>query len=60
MVYYTMKTFTITFTQSFNGEIETVDFRGFNAEHAEERFLDSLDEESGSQGVRILSVFKKS
>jgi hypothetical protein len=29
---------------------------GFNAEHAEERFFDSMEEEGGTQGLEVLSV----
>jgi len=29
---------------------------GFNAEHAESRFFDSMEEEGGTQGLQILSV----
>jgi hypothetical protein len=31
---------------------------GYDAEHAEERFFDSMEEEGGTQGLEILSTVK--
>jgi hypothetical protein len=51
-----MKKYKITYTQSRNGEHETTIYRGYDADHAVERFLDSMEEEGGSQGIEIVSV----
>ena len=50
-----MKLFEITYTDS-SSETQKATFRGYNYEHAEERFLDSMDDEGGSDGVTVISV----
>lgn len=37
-------------------EAETVYFKGHNAAHAEERFIDSMMDNGGMEGVEVLSV----
>jgi hypothetical protein len=49
-----MKLYTITYSES--GETGTTPWHGLDAEHAENRFLDSLECQGGNEGVRILSV----
>lgn len=38
------------------GELSSTVFRGYDADHAVERFMDSMGEEGGSEGIEIVSV----
>ena len=49
-----MKRFKITYKEGQYSETQTCLMRGTNAEHAEERFFDSMEEEGGTQGLEIL------
>ena len=51
-----MKLFRITYRDTPSGEQQTTTFRGYDAEHAENRFLDSLESEGGNEGVIVESV----
>jgi len=52
-----MKRFKITYTDC--GEQFTCIYRGYDAEHAGERFMDSFIEEQGDcLGIEIISVVK--
>lgn len=51
-----MKTFKIRYKDGQDSEIQTCIYRGHDAEHAEMRFLDSLEEEGGTKGVEIFST----
>jgi hypothetical protein len=51
-----MKRYLITYRESRDSETQTCTFRGYDAGHAEERFVDSCAEEGGMQGLVIVSV----
>jgi hypothetical protein len=51
-----MKRYKITYRESKDSETQSRLMFGFNSEHAEERFIDSMEEEGGTQGLQILSV----
>lgn len=51
-----MKPYRITWRESSDDEPQSTVFHGFDAEHAEERFLDSFESEGGSAGVIIESI----
>ena len=53
-----MKRFKITYRQGQHSETQTCLMNGYDAEHAEERFFDSMEEEGGTQGLEILSTVK--
>lgn len=49
-----MKPYIITYSEG--GETSQSQWSGFNADHAIERFMDTMSEEGGSEGVRVLSA----
>lgn len=51
-----MKLYCITYRDTPSSEQQTTTFRGHDAEHAENRFLDSLESEGGNEGVIVESV----
>lgn len=51
-----MKRYKITYRQSRDCEVQSCIMFGFNSEHAESRFFDSMEEEGGTQGLEVLSV----
>ena len=51
-----MKRYRITYKESRGGETQETLFKGYDADHAIERFLDSCEEEGGSQGIEIVSA----
>ena len=51
-----MKRYKITYRQSRDSETQSCLMFGFNAEHAEGRFIDSMEEEGGTQGLQVFSV----
>jgi hypothetical protein len=51
-----MKRYKITYKESRDSETQSCLMFGFNSKHAEERFIDSMEEEGGAQGLQILSV----
>lgn len=54
-----MKLYLITYTEGFqNVETQTAIFKGCDANHAEERFMESMADEGGIEGIRVLSVSK--
>lgn len=53
---HTMKRFKITYKDGQGSETQSCYMLGTNAEHAEMRFLDSLEEEGGNEGVEIIST----
>lgn len=52
----TMNRYRITYTEGSDGETETATFKGYDADHAVERFLDALDAQGGTEGIEVLSV----
>ncbi len=50
-----MKPYWVTYTECDDVR-QTVKWHGYDASHAEERFFESMAEDGGMQGVRILSV----
>jgi hypothetical protein len=51
-----MKRYKITYQESRDSETQSCLMFGFNSEHAESRFFDSMEEEGGTHGLQILSV----
>lgn len=51
-----MKPFLIRYKDGPEDEPQSAMFRGYDASHAEERFMDSMAEEGGIEGLRVLSV----
>ena len=51
-----MTRYKITYQESRGSETQSCIMFGFNSEHAETRFFDSMEEEGGTQGLQILSV----
>ena len=53
-----MKQYAISYRQSKGGETETTYCKGYDADHATERFMDSMAEEGGIEGVEVLDVVR--
>lgn len=51
-----MKSFKIRYKEGPHSEILSTIYKGHDAEHAEERFLDSMEEEGGTEGLEIVST----
>lgn len=49
-----MQPFIITYSEG--GETSHVQWSGYDAAHAEERFMDTMEQEGGTQGLRIIAV----
>lgn len=51
-----MKLYCITYRDTPSSEQQTTTVHGYDAEHAENRFIDSLESEGGNEGVIVESV----
>tara|TARA_R110000868_G_scaffold407044_1_gene688103 strand:- start:272 stop:511 length:240 start_codon:yes stop_codon:yes gene_type:complete len=50
-----MKWYEVTYTDGTPDQ-QTWMCKAFDAEHAEEKFMDSFEEEGGTQGVKVIAV----
>lgn len=53
-----MNRYLISYYEGKGGETQKTQVRGYDEDHALERFFDSMEEEGGTQGVNVLSIHK--
>ena len=51
-----MKRFRIIYRESADSETQETTSRGYDSEHAGDRFLDQMNDEGGTQGLCVVSV----
>lgn len=51
-----MNRYKVTYRQSRDSETQTCTVRAYDAEHAEDKFFDSMDEEGGIEGLIVDAV----
>tara|TARA_R110000868_G_scaffold212073_1_gene462115 strand:- start:466 stop:708 length:243 start_codon:yes stop_codon:yes gene_type:complete len=51
-----MKWYEVTYTDGDGTDQQTWMCKAFDAEHAHEKFMDSFEEEGGTQGVKVICV----